>query len=360
MNNSANQGQLFSIDPLALHPHPRNTEFFDDIQGGKWEDFKASIQSGIKNPLLIDQDDMIISGHQRWRAACELGLDSVPVIRYEYLNEDSRLLDMIALNVQQRFAGQSSDIKTARCAKELERICGTKRGRPSSDEKVEQCSTFSGLEVGDALSQEEIAEMFGKSPRVLRNLCKLLELIPELQDAVEGGTIPISAASRLLSRLDQDSQQELFTELGPEVLGKIPMSELQAFIPQIKALNEQLEALQEEVKRSSSRGVFSESELDEMTQKAETLLQEKRDMYEKYQAANKQHTQEIKNLKENLKREKDSIIRLQLHYSELKRFKDATREMSKLNREDLIQLEVDLQTVEESVQGLLQEIREVG
>ena len=44
-------------NPTALHEHPRNQEFFDDITGSKWDEFKASIaQIGIMNPLIVIGD----------------------------------------------------------------------------------------------------------------------------------------------------------------------------------------------------------------------------------------------------------------------------------------------------------------
>lgn len=65
--------QLININ--ELHPHPRNSEFFDDIIGSNWDQFKDSMLERIKNgkpgnvePLVITQDKTIVSGHQRVRA----------------------------------------------------------------------------------------------------------------------------------------------------------------------------------------------------------------------------------------------------------------------------------------------------
>ena len=44
-------------NPTSLHEHPRNQEFFDDITGSKWDEFKTSIaQIGIMNPLIVTGD----------------------------------------------------------------------------------------------------------------------------------------------------------------------------------------------------------------------------------------------------------------------------------------------------------------
>lgn len=44
-------------NPTSLHEHPRNQEFFDDITGSKWDEFKTSIaQIGVMNPLNVTGD----------------------------------------------------------------------------------------------------------------------------------------------------------------------------------------------------------------------------------------------------------------------------------------------------------------
>ena len=47
-------------NPTSLHEHPRNQEFFDDITGSKWEEFKTSIaQMGVMNPLIVTGDKRV-------------------------------------------------------------------------------------------------------------------------------------------------------------------------------------------------------------------------------------------------------------------------------------------------------------
>lgn len=43
---------------------------------------------GWRNPILIDKQNVIISGHTRWRAAKKLGLETVPIVRIEDLTEE--------------------------------------------------------------------------------------------------------------------------------------------------------------------------------------------------------------------------------------------------------------------------------
>lgn len=58
--------EMISIQ--KLNEHPRNKEFFDDIIGDRWEDFKDSIvRRGVVEPIVVTQDLTIVSGHQRVR-----------------------------------------------------------------------------------------------------------------------------------------------------------------------------------------------------------------------------------------------------------------------------------------------------
>ena len=56
-----------------LKPHPKNDYFFDDMSGDKWNEFVESVRtSGVIEPIVITQEKVIVSGHQRVRACKEL------------------------------------------------------------------------------------------------------------------------------------------------------------------------------------------------------------------------------------------------------------------------------------------------
>jgi len=88
--------------PVAdLKPDPRNARTHPKRQ---IEQLCASIRSfGFTNPVLVDEDGVLIAGHGRLQAAKELGLASVPTIELLGLSEPQkkalRLADnKIALN----------------------------------------------------------------------------------------------------------------------------------------------------------------------------------------------------------------------------------------------------------------------
>ena len=68
-----------------LKPYKNNPRINDDAV----EAVKNSIQDfGFRNPILVDQNNEIIAGHTRAKAAKKLGLTEVPVIRIEDLTEE--------------------------------------------------------------------------------------------------------------------------------------------------------------------------------------------------------------------------------------------------------------------------------
>jgi hypothetical protein len=97
--------QEMSVKDIA--EHPKNKDYFSDISDsnpGFWLEFKDSItRFGIIEPLLVNRKTKYIrSGNQRYKAACELGLKTVPVILVDDDAADDEISMMIASNVYRR------------------------------------------------------------------------------------------------------------------------------------------------------------------------------------------------------------------------------------------------------------------
>ena len=59
-----------------VRPYDKNPRLNDDAVDA----VAASLQEfGFRQPIVVDEQDMIIVGHTRWKAAQQLGLDEVPV-----------------------------------------------------------------------------------------------------------------------------------------------------------------------------------------------------------------------------------------------------------------------------------------
>lgn len=63
------------------------------------QQIKASIKAfGFNDPIAIDEDNVIISGHGRLMAAMELGLEKVPTIRLVHLSKTEKKQYILAHN----------------------------------------------------------------------------------------------------------------------------------------------------------------------------------------------------------------------------------------------------------------------
>jgi hypothetical protein len=88
--------QIEQIAVDALIPYARNARTHSDDQIAA---IAASIREfGFNNPVLIDADAGIIAGHGRVMAARKLGMETVPCVRLEHLNEAQRRAYILADN----------------------------------------------------------------------------------------------------------------------------------------------------------------------------------------------------------------------------------------------------------------------
>lgn len=214
-----------------LHPHPRNSEFFDDITGEPWQEFLKSVEtSGVIQPVVITQDNVVVSGHQRLRACQELGIAEIPVVQRTYADEDAVLKDLLETNIRQRGVDNSNPVKLGRCIKELERLYGIRNG----GDRKSDCQNDKLIRDTDPRTESELAKQLKMSQSALQRYKKLTDLIPELEDFVETGMITPHTALALSRQLAADDQRKLLESLDKET--KYSASKLQPYIDKIKHL----------------------------------------------------------------------------------------------------------------------------
>jgi ParB-like chromosome segregation protein Spo0J len=225
------------IEVSKLKQHPRNSEFFDDIQGDNWTEFKKSIESsGVIEPIVISQECLIVSGHQRVRACMELGIKEIPVrIKiYEaterWTVEDVILKELLETNLRQRGIGNTNNIKLARCLVELERIYGITRG---GDRK-------SKVDNPPLKTQEELAGEIGLAKDQVKAYKKLLNFIPELQDLVETGEMKPTVGYKVWATIPTAQQKRLVEELGKDAIAHMTQRETQKYLGTVDDLKLQM------------------------------------------------------------------------------------------------------------------------
>lgn len=267
------------IQISKLKSHPRNNYFFDDIGGDAWETFLNSIRtSGIIDPIVITDDNMIVSGHQRVRACKELDIHEIECFVNKYDSDDQLLKDLIETNICQRGVGNPNPIKLGRCIKELERIYGIRQG--SSNEKgnnrIGESNIFTD-QSSDPTTESEFAERLGISRQSLQNYKKLAELIPEFEDFLETGIISATTALGISRQLSIDDQKIFLSQLNKEA--KYTRGEIQQRINKTQSSSRPLENNTtnepEDSAKISTREKFEKNRADRLQAENERLRSEK-------------------------------------------------------------------------------------
>lgn len=106
--------------PDTLNPHPLNTEVYGDRTDFD-QSFLDSVRNhGILEPVVVDTEDTIISGHRRVAAALEVGLDTIPVRVREFESELARREALVHHN-RRRDKTFSQKMREAEALEEIER-----------------------------------------------------------------------------------------------------------------------------------------------------------------------------------------------------------------------------------------------
>ena len=226
-----------SIDVLKIHP--RNQEFFDDISGEDYNQFKTSIaEDGIISEIIVSPDMVILSGHQRYKAACELGFDTVPIrIREDVSSEDQKLKLLLAANFGRK---SNSKSKQRKIADEYVRLCGYGQGRPKKESNM------------DGLSLKEIAAQLGTSEGSLKRSLRIERNLTEsMKQLLDEGVISETLAADVIAGMSEDEQLQFISKL--DITKKYTARELAPYIKKVKQLEENSSVDKEDKSRVESK-----------------------------------------------------------------------------------------------------------
>lgn len=312
-----------SIKVSELKPHPRNREFFDDIEGDKWEDFKKSIvRRGVLESIVVTQDYLVVSGHQRVRACKELGIVEVPARINTYPEKDQQtgnpkedliIEDLISTNIIQRGIGNVNPMKMARCIVELERIYGIYNGNHKSKD----------MNNSYAKSQKQLAADLGIDQTLITRYKKLNNLSPELQDLVESGEVKATTAYNVWSKLSLQDQNKFIEDIGKDRIAELTQKQTADLILEKQRLEELLSKTEQERNSlgqklnsqvDSVKEVIVEKEVDNTDYESIRKLQ---DQIHKQKNELKSLTSQKDLLKERLEQEKGDADQFRKLKSEL-------------------------------------------
>lgn len=199
-----------------LHDHPQNAFFFDPMEGQKWDEFLESIkESGVIEPLIITQDNVIVSGHQRKAACLELGIQTVPCVVRQYEDHDDItkdewiIKDLIDTNVQQRGAIGGSELKAIRRVDALRGIYKLKHGGNRSTKS--KCAERALAQQPPSI--DEICAEAGSTRRAYSHYRCLQDMPEEMLSLLDVGELTVTVAADIARRLSPEEQEILFSML---------------------------------------------------------------------------------------------------------------------------------------------------
>jgi ParB-like chromosome segregation protein Spo0J len=272
-----------NLNITALKIHPRNQEFFDDIDGEEYEQFKRSIQEeGIITPLLVAPDMVLVSGHQRYKAAKELGINLIPVIIDEnIISEEEKLKKLLAANFGRM---KNNPVKQRKVAVQYIELCGLKKGRPN---KIVDNRLF---------SMDEIAKQLGTSETTLKELLLIeRKLTPEIKELLDEGIITKTSASKIWVKLSEKEQLELLEELGKDKITEMTQQQLKKYIEENNEKIKQAEELQNK---------YKDIDVDKLVIDKEDALKKEEEANKKIKALEKENN--------NLKEQEPQIIEVEI------------------------------------------------
>jgi ParB family chromosome partitioning protein len=173
----AHEVHIDEIKPNRLQPRRR----FDD---DKLQELAESMrQNAIIQPLLVrivDGEYELVAGERRLRAARLAGLETVPVLVREDVDDRDSLKLALLENVQR------ADLNP-----------------------IEEARGYQRLIAEFGMQQQELAERLGKSRSAVANALRLLNLPEELRLRIESGDLSAGHARALLAAGSLEEQMEI-------------------------------------------------------------------------------------------------------------------------------------------------------
>lgn len=194
--------RVYELPIDQISPNTKQPRMVFDNEG--LEDLVASIKEhGVLQPLIVrkqgEGDYELIAGERRLRASKLAGLDTVPAIARE-AGEQEKLELAIIENVQRRNLNS-----------------------------MEEARAYAQLKEEFDLTQDEVAKRVGKSRPQIANIIRLLDLEPEIQEALSNGKISQSNGRTLLGIPDSEDRMKAFKQMES---GTVTVRQTESKIPQ--------------------------------------------------------------------------------------------------------------------------------
>lgn len=100
--------ETFLLEVEKIKPYENNSRTHSDEQ--IQQIVNSIMEFGFTNPVLVDENNVLLAGHGRLKAANFLSLDRVPTVRIEGLNEKQKKAYVIADNKIALNAGWDDEV----------------------------------------------------------------------------------------------------------------------------------------------------------------------------------------------------------------------------------------------------------
>lgn len=177
--------QIIRISVANLRPHPLQDVVYGDLSPSEFAALKQDIQHhGIRQPVEVTKDGVLVDGKHRVRALRDLGIEEVDAIIVEAENEEAIEERFVTANLLRR---QSDPVTKARAIQQLAKIESRRIGIRID---LHAKGPF----------RDRLASLLGNtSGRTIDRYLQLLRLEREIQDAVSSGQLPMTKALKIES-----------------------------------------------------------------------------------------------------------------------------------------------------------------
>jgi ParB/RepB/Spo0J family partition protein len=177
--------KVANIRPFEGHPFAvrDNKDMWDLVDSIK--------KFGVLEPVMViphkDGGYEMVSGHRRMRA-CQLAeIEDIPVI-VRNLDRDEAIISMVDSNLKRE---EISPMEKARAYQMKTDAMKRKMGRRTKEEKAQMEASGQKPMTAD----EELAKQVGESAATIQRYKALNKLVPELQDMVDEGKMPVNTGA---------------------------------------------------------------------------------------------------------------------------------------------------------------------
>lgn len=202
--------KVANIRPFEGHPFAvrDNKDMWDLVDSIK--------KFGVLEPVMViphkDGGYEMVSGHRRMRACQLAGIEHIPVI-VRNLDRDEAIISMVDSNLKRE---EISPMEKARAYQMKTDAMKRKMGRRTKEEIAQD----EALGIKRMNADEELARQVGESPATIQRYKTLNKLVPELQDMVDEGKIPVNTGADIAQM--KPKEQKVLADAIAKEGGTVP------------------------------------------------------------------------------------------------------------------------------------------